>query len=234
MFGAKQQRQLAHVRELPGDEVLARARTGRASSRRRPSPSAPSGAARSDRWMWQELPSRSFELRHERERHARPGRRSPWRRSCRSTWLSQVVSASAYRNAISCWPRLHSPLADSTYSPAPAMRVADPAQQRLDPGGAEHRVVDVVLVGRGQVAVAACQPLVGVVEDDELQLGADERRHAARRPAARSAARRICRGEAHDRRAVLPARGRRSAATVPGCHGTRRSVARSGAMTKSP
>ena len=54
--------------------------------------------------------------------------------------------------------------------------VADVAQQRLDPGGAEDRVVDVVLVGRRQVAVVAvARLLVGVVEDDELQLGAGQR-----------------------------------------------------------
>ena len=44
--------------------------------------------------------------------------------------------------------------------------VADVAQQRLDAGGAEDRVVDVVLVGGRQVAVAlAVGLLVGVVEE---------------------------------------------------------------------
>jgi hypothetical protein len=38
-----------------------------------------------------------------------------------TTCWSQVVSASLYRNAISCWPGLHSPLADSTVIPALAM-----------------------------------------------------------------------------------------------------------------
>src|SRR5690606_27100216 len=52
--------------------------------------------------------------------------------------------------------------------------VADAAQQRLDAPGAEHRVVDVVLVGRGEPPVAGVPGLlVGVPEDDELQLGAD-------------------------------------------------------------
>ena len=55
------------------------------------------------------------------------------------------------------------------------MRVADVPEQRLDPGGAQDRVVDVVLVARGQVAVGGVPGLfVGVVEDDELQLGARE------------------------------------------------------------
>lgn len=52
--------------------------------------------------------------------------------------------------------------------------VADAAQQGLDAAGAEHRVVDVVLVGRGEAAVAGVPGLlVGVLEDDELQLRAD-------------------------------------------------------------
>ena len=50
--------------------------------------------------------------------------------------------------------------------------VADPAEQRLDPRGAEHGVVDVVEVGRREVAVALAGGLVvGVAEDHELQLG---------------------------------------------------------------
>lgn len=52
--------------------------------------------------------------------------------------------------------------------------VADAAQQRFDAAGAEDGVVDVVLVDRRQVAVAAVPGLfVGVLEDDELELGAD-------------------------------------------------------------
>ncbi len=51
--------------------------------------------------------------------------------------------------------------------------VADAAQQGLDAAGAEDGVVDVVLVDRGQVAVAAVPGLlVGVLEDDEFELGA--------------------------------------------------------------
>ncbi len=50
---------------------------------------------------------------------------------------------------------------------------AEPAQQWLDPGCAEDRVVHVVVVSGGQVAVVL-RPrlLVGVGVDDELQLGA--------------------------------------------------------------
>ena len=50
---------------------------------------------------------------------------------------------------------------------------ADALQQRLDQGAAEHRVVAVV-VDRGLHVAVALAPgvLVGVVEDDELQLGA--------------------------------------------------------------
>ena len=66
--------------------------------------------------------------------------------------------------------------------------VADVAQQRLDPGGAQDRVVDVVLIRRGQALVAGVPGLlVGVVEDDELQLGAGERGQPGGRRPARSA-----------------------------------------------
>ena len=52
-------------------------------------------------------------------------------------------------------------------------RVADAAQQRLDARGAQHRVVDVVAVGRRQPAIGAVpRLLVAVVEDHELELGA--------------------------------------------------------------
>ena len=53
--------------------------------------------------------------------------------------------------------------------------VADLAQHRLDLAAAEDGVVDVVEVGGREVAVAG-EPglLVRVLEDDELELGADE------------------------------------------------------------
>ena len=51
--------------------------------------------------------------------------------------------------------------------------VADTADQRLDAGGAEQRVVDVVEVRRTQVAIALVpRLLVGVPEHQELELGA--------------------------------------------------------------
>ncbi len=49
---------------------------------------------------------------------------------------------------------------------------ADPLQQRLDPARTHDRVVNVVLVGRGQVLVVAVGGfLIAVSEDHELQLG---------------------------------------------------------------
>ena len=49
----------------------------------------------------------------------------------------------------------------------------DVAQQRLHPGRGQHRVVDVVVGGRCQAAVAGGPRLAeGVVEDDELEFGA--------------------------------------------------------------
>ncbi len=60
--------------------------------------------------------------------------------------------------------------------PAAGHAVPDPAQQRLDAGGPHQRVVDVVEVDRPQLPVAGLpRLLVRVVEDHELQLGADER-----------------------------------------------------------
>src|SRR3954451_12978375 len=52
----------------------------------------------------------------------------------------------------------------------------DRPQQRLDPARAEDRVVDVVLVGRREVGVSlGPRRLEAVIEDDELELGADHR-----------------------------------------------------------
>ena len=60
--------------------------------------------------------------------------------------------------------------------PGVVHRVADRPQQRLDPAGAEDRVVDVVLVDRRQVAVRRVRGrLVRRVEGDELELGAGQR-----------------------------------------------------------
>ena len=95
----------------------------------------------------------------------------------------------------------------------------DRAQQRLDPAGAEDRVVDVVLVGRRQAGVALVPGLlVAVVEDDELELGADDTRSSRARPAGRAGA---AGSGAATRR---PARRRATATSasssaVPGCHG---------------
>ena len=57
---------------------------------------------------------------------------------------------------------------------------ADIAQQGLHPGRRQHRVVDVVVGGRSQVAVPGFPGgAVTVVEDHELQFGTDERRQPA-------------------------------------------------------
>mgnify|MGYP007021857044 CR=1 FL=1 len=72
-------------------------------------------------WTWHELPSRSFGLAMNVIALPRC-----WAMSFAvvlyTEWLSAVVVTSAYLNAISCWPRLHSPLADSTSIPAAYMR----------------------------------------------------------------------------------------------------------------
>ncbi len=82
--------------------------------------------------------------------------------------------------------------------------VADAAQQGFDAAGAEDGVVDVVLVGRGEAAVTGVPGLlVGVLEDDELQLGADLRVPAVLREAFESVAQDLA-GRGDDRRAVVP------------------------------
>ena len=87
------------------------------------------------------------------------------------------------------------------HEPGAVHVVADGAQQRLDPAGAEQRVVDVVLVRRSQVAVAGVpRLLVGVVEDDELQLGAGQRDQPRRRRPARPAPAGSAAGDCDDRR----------------------------------
>ena len=99
-------------------------------------------------------------------------------------------------------------------------RVADAPDQRLDARGAEHRVVDVVLVGRVEVAVALAPGLlVAVLEDDELELGAGRGRPAAlgqpRELAAQDLARR-----GHHVASRPPRRGRPSAAPCPRATGS--------------
>ena len=111
--------------------------------------------------------------------------------------------------------------------------VADPADERLHPGGAQQRVVDVVEVGRLEVAVAAApRVLVGVAEHHELELGARHGGEPALGQAVELAAQDLPR-RGHDVAAVLPLqvghhqhRGR--------CHGMGRSVSMSGFIWKSP
>ena len=88
--------------------------------------------------------------------------------------------------------------------PRPGHLVADPPDQRLDPRGPQQRVVDVVEVGRLEV-VEALLPglLVGVAEDDELELGSGHCGEAALRQPRQLAAQ------------DLPRRGGDFAAVVP-------------------
>lgn len=82
--------------------------------------------------------------------------------------------------------------------------VADAAQQRFDAAGAEHGVVDVVLVGRGQAPVAGVPGLfVGVLEDDEFEFRADVGAQSALREAVELAAQDLP-GRGDDGRAVAP------------------------------
>ncbi len=82
--------------------------------------------------------------------------------------------------------------------------VADRAQQRLHPRGAEHGVVDVVEVGRLEVAVGLVpRLLVRVAKHDELELGAGRGAPAAL-PQARELTAQDLPRRRHDVRAVLP------------------------------
>ena len=98
--------------------------------------------------------------------------------------------------------------------------VADAADQRLHAGGAEQRVVDVVEVRRVQIAIALVpRLLVGVLEDQELELGARVGAPAALGQARELPAQDLARGGDHVRavepgdvgqahhRALLPGHG---------------------------
>ena len=112
--------------------------------------------------------------------------------------------------------------------PGAGHAVADPADQRLDARGAEHRVVDVVEVRRGEVAVAERRRLVvGVAEDDELELGrADGGQPALGEPVELRAQDLARRGD--DRARRRPSAGRPGTARCPRATGRSRSVSKSG------
>src|SRR5438445_639379 len=77
-------------------------------------------------------------------------------------------------------------------------RVADPPDQWLDPRGAEHRVVDVVVVARLEVAVPLAPGLlVAVAEEDELQLRSGHRPPPPLREPGELAAKDLARGGDH-------------------------------------
>src|ERR1019366_79367 len=91
--------------------------------------------------------------------------------------------------------------------------VADPADQGLDAGGAEQGVVDVVEVGRAQGAIALVPGLPGSPSRASWRL-------------------RIWRGEATTSEPSSQATSARHI-TVPSCHGTGRSMSRSGTSSMS-
>src|SRR4028118_2195488 len=139
-------------------------------------------------------------------------------------WPSAVASARSNLKLISCCPKLHSPFASSTASPAAPivfrMRLrrgplpAAPSREspplhttagpRCDRGGAERRGVHVVQVGRVEVPVAlAPRLLVGVHKDYELELCAHEGLEAALGEALELALEDLAR-RGHDRGSILP------------------------------
>ena len=81
----------------------------------------------------------------------------------------------------------------------------DVAQQRFHPGGRQHRVVDVVVAGRGQPAVTGPPGVpVGVVEDHELEFGCDESPPAPCSASRSSCARRMPRGAGYHGSPAVP------------------------------
>ena len=109
-----------------------------------------------------------------------------------------------------------------------------PAQQRLDVGGAEDGVVDVVAVGRPQPAVAlGARALVRLLEEDELELGGRARGPAALGEPVELAPQDLAAATAPPAcRRATP--GRTAPAPCPGARCSAAACARSGRNTKSP
>ena len=126
----------------------------------------------SEQWMWHELPSRLVELRHERDRHVLLGGDL-----LGAVLVDHVPVGGRERLAVAevdlVLAEVALALGVLDHEVGGAHLVADPADQGLDPRRAEQRVVDVVEVRRLEVAVRLLPGLlVGVLEDDELELGA--------------------------------------------------------------
>ena len=209
-------------RELAGDEGLAERRTC-------PSPSAITvvavGAAEAAVDVAGVALAR-VELGHEGQRHALLGGDL-----LGAVLVDDVVVAGAERLGVAerdlVLAEVALALGRLDVQPGAGHLVADPAQQRLDPRGAQHRVVDVVLVGRGEVAVAGASRPARRCRGRRGTPVRCRRRRPCPASASRAVCRaRICRGEATT---GLPSSQSRSASTmhrarVPGHRPQRRQV----------
>ena len=167
-LGGEQQRQLAQGGELPGQEMLEQRLVGGKHVR----------AVRShERHV--NVAGAAFslvELRHEGDRHALLGGDL-----LRAELVDRVVVAGAHRGAVSEVDLVLTEVALALRAfhvhPRAFHRGADPADERLDVGRVEQRVVDAVRGGLGQVPIAGIPRLaVRAAEDHEFELGADLRR----------------------------------------------------------
>ena len=159
---------------------------------------------RSDRWMWQELPSRSFGL-------AMNVMLMPVLRRdlLRAGLVDRVVVAGgehvgvAERDLVLAEVALALGRLDVHAGAGHA--VAEPPQQRLDPGGAEDRVVHVVVVGGDEVPVVLRRrPARSCRRRRRTPARCRPARPGRARPAGSTCCRRICRGRLDHRRAVQP------------------------------
>ena len=120
------------------------------------------------------------------------------------TWLSAIVSASAKRKLISCWPGHASPFDVSTRMPGGLHPVPDLAQERLVVGRGEDVVVEDVRHRRRQAGVLLLVRLLeGLAEEIELELAAHHRREAERGRALELRLQHLARRRLH-RRPVVP------------------------------
>ena len=125
------------------------------------------------------------------------------------------------------------PLGRLDEHPGPRHPESDPAKERLDPAGAEQRVVDVVEVGRREAPVGVVPGfLVRLLEDDELELGGGIRPISPLPETVELAPQHLA-GGGGDLDALRRETSARQRA-VCSCHGIRRRVERSGRRTKSP
>ena len=173
----------------------------------------------SEKWMWQELPSRSLNLAMKLIAI------DSWAAiSLAPVLVDRVLVGGPERVGVA---EVDLVLAEIALAlgvlhdePGAGHRGADPADQRLDPRGAQQRVVDVVEVGRLQLSVALVpRRLVAVAEPRAARARSTRSRSSRAGPAARAG--RAAPGAARRRRRSRPpSAGRTSPARSPPATGS--------------